>query len=116
MIIDNNINEIRDHLKSVIKNTIDPKDIEILVNSYKNIGTPVIIDNNIPVNGEFHYKNGIDDGKRLAVSLIARDLKDFEDTEKSLASIDNDSIARNVNQTLIAYCKDLIERLSNKDE
>ena len=115
MIIDNNIIEIKDHLKTVIEHTTKPKDLEILVYCYKNIDALMTIDNNIPVNGEFHYKNGIDDGKRLVVSLIARDLKDFEDTEKSLA-IDNDSIARNVNQTLIAYCKDLIERLSNKDE
>lgn len=50
MFIDNNINEIQNHLKTVIKNTIDPKDIEILVNSYKNIGTPIIIDNNTSAN------------------------------------------------------------------
>lgn len=117
MIIDNNVNEIQDHLKTVIVHTTDPKDIEILVNSYKNIGTPVIIDNNIPVNGEFHYKNGINDGIRLVETILAKDLNDFETIRNGLNDdtlYSEDSIHRKVNQALIDYIERLVERLNNR--
>lgn len=129
MFIDNNINEIQNHLKTLIKNTIDPKDIEILVNSYKNIGTPIIIDNNTSANevnrvyygdkeydGEFDYRLGFEDGKKIYLGYIYNELENYREKEKDFAFINNNSKAREDNKLIINYLENLIKKLGVKDE
>ena len=121
MFIDNNINEIKDHIKKVIKSETDAKDIEILVNSYKNIISPLIIDdsNTTNVSGKICYDSGIDDGIRLVKIILAKDLKEFETIRDGLNNdvlYLQDSIYKKVNQAIIDYIKRLVERLDNRNK
>ena len=112
MIIDNNIKEIKDHIKKLIIKSFDDKEIASLTESYKKIGSVFIVNgsNDNELYNKVAYDNGVSDGKKIVLGIVKRELMDYEERENSFNFINNKSKARETNKLIIEYLEHFLEK------
>jgi len=122
IIMNEDINEIKDHLKKAILSTLDPYDLNYLVKTFIELNNSTFINMSSKFDGdkeydsELNYRFGFEDGKKSYLNYLYDELENHRKTEKDFAFINNDCRAREDNKLIINCLENLIKKLAVKDE
>lgn len=121
IIMNEDINEIKNHLKKAILSTLDPSDVNSLVKTFIELNNSTFInlsskfDGDKEYDGELDYKFGFEDGKKSCLSYIYSELENHRKTEEDFAFLNNDCRAREDNKLIINCLEYLIKKLGVKE-
>lgn len=117
IIMNEDINEVKDHLKKAILSTLDPYDLEYLVKTFIELNNSTFInlsskfDGDKEYDSELNYQYGFEDGKKSCLTYIYNELEKHRKTEKDFAFINDDCKAREDNKLIINCLEYLIKKL-----
>lgn len=90
IIMNKDINEIKDHLKKSILSTLDPFDVNSLVKTFIELNNSTFISSSCKFDGdkeydfEVHYRLGFEDGKKIILGYLYKELENHRESRKEI--------------------------------